>query len=147
LIQEEAVLAQNKTVPTGQSVEQFLNAIEDERKRKDSFALVALMQEVTGMEPRMWGSSIVGFGSHHYKYDSGREGDTILAGFSPRKAQLTIYNMGSLAARDDLLKQLGKHTISGSCLHIKRLADVDLPTLKILVEESIKNLKHKTAGE
>jgi len=134
-------LAQNKTVPTDQNVEQFINAIEDERKRNDSFALVELMQEVTGMEPRMWGSSIVGFGSYHYKYDSGREGDSPLAAFSPRKANLTIYNMGSLAERDDLLKQLGKHAISGSCLHIKRLDDVDLPTLKTLVEESINHIK------
>lgn len=134
-------MAQNKTVPTDQNVEQFINAIEDERKRNDSFALVELMQEVTGMEPQMWGSSIVGFGSYHYKYDSGREGDSPLAAFSPRKANLTIYNMGSLAERDDLLKQLGKHTISGSCLHVKRLADVDLPTLKTLVEESIKYIR------
>jgi len=134
-------LAQNKTVPTDQNVEQFINAIEDERKRNDSFALVELMQEVTGMEPQMWGSSIVGFGSYHYKYDSGREGDSPLAAFSPRKANLTIYNMGSLAERDDLLKQLGKHAISGSCLHIKRLDDVDLPTLKTLVEESINHIK------
>lgn len=135
------MLAQNKTVPTDQNVEQFINAIEDERKRNDSFALVELMQEVTGMEPQMWGSSIVGFGSYHYKYDSGREGDSPLAAFSPRKANLTIYNMGSLAERDDLLKQLGKHAISGSCLHIKRLDDVDLPTLKTLVEESINHIK------
>lgn len=134
-------MAQNKTVPTDQNVEQFINAIEDERKRNDSFALVELMQEVTGMEPQMWGSSIVGFGSYHYKYDSGREGDSPLAAFSPRKANLTIYNMGSLAERDDLLKQLGKHAISGSCLHIKRLDDVDLPTLKTLVEESINHIK------
>ncbi|MCC7452039.1 MAG: DUF1801 domain-containing protein [Anaerolineae bacterium] len=134
-------MAQNKTIPIDQSVEQFLNAIEDDRKREDSFALVELMKQVTGMEARMWGSSIVGFGSYHYKYDSGREGDSMLAGFSPRKANLTIYNMGGLAERDDLLKQLGKHTMSGSCLHIKRLDDVDLPTLKTLVEESIKHIK------
>src|SRR5690349_7766765 len=96
------MMAQNKTVPNAQSVEQFLNAVADERKRKDSFTLLELIQQVTGMEPRMWGSSIVGFGSYHYKYDSGREGDMIIAGFSPRKQNLTIYNMGGLDHNDDL---------------------------------------------
>ncbi len=87
-------MAQNKTIPTEQNVEQFLNAIQDERKRKDCFILLALMKQVTGLEPKMWGSSIVGFGSYHYRYESGREGDMIMAGFSPRKDNLTIYNMG-----------------------------------------------------
>ncbi len=132
-------MAQNKTTPNDQNIEQFLNAVEDEQKRKDSFALLELMKEVTGIEPRMWGSSIIGFGSYHYKYESGREGDTILAGFSPRKQNLTIYNMGSIQPDDELLKKLGKYSRGGGCLYIKRLADVDLPTLKRLIEQSVKH--------
>jgi hypothetical protein len=136
-------MAENKTTPTDQNVEQFLNTIEDERKRKDSFALLELMKQVTGMEPKMWGSSIVGFGSYHYKYESGREGDMILAGFSPRKQNLTIYNMGGFEQYDDLLKKLGKYTLGKGCLYIKRLDDIDLPTLKSLIEASFKR-KTKT---
>ncbi len=143
LASQEVVMAKNKTTPTDQSVEQFLNAIAEERKRKDSFTILELMRQVTGMEPRMWGSSIVGFGSYHYKYESGREGDAILAGFSPRKQNLTLYNMGGLEQYDDLLKKLGKHTTGGGCLYIKRLDDVDLPTLKRLIEESVKHVQQK----
>ena|SRR5687768_11481284 len=136
-------MAENKTTPNDQSVEQFLNAIEDERKRKDSFTIVELMKQITGMEPTMWGSSIIGFGSYHYKYESGREGDSVLAGFSPRKQNLTIYNMGGFEQSDDLLKKLGKHTTGKGCLYIKRLDDIDLPTLKRLIEESVKNVKQR----
>ena len=134
-------MAENKTTPNDQDVEQFLNSVEDERKRKDSFMILELMKQVTGIEPRMWGSSIVGFGSYHYKYESGREGDMILAGFSPRKQNLTLYNMGGFERYDDLLKKLGKHTTGKGCLYIKRLDDVDLPTLKSLIEESFKHVK------
>lgn len=136
-------MATNKTVPNDQSVEQFLNAVADERKRKDSFTILELMKQVTGLEPKMWGSSIVGFGSYHYKYESGREGDMIIAGFSPRKQNLTIYNMGGLEQYEDLLKKLGKHTVGGGCLYIKRLDDIDLPTLKSLIEVSVENVKQK----
>jgi hypothetical protein len=139
----ERAMAENKTVPNDQNVEQFLNTIEDERKRKDAFTIVKLMQQITGMEPKMWGSSIVGFGSYHYKYDSGREGDSALAGFSPRKQNLTIYNMGGFERYDGLLKKLGKHTTGKGCLYIKRLDDIDLPTLKRLIEESVKNVKQR----
>lgn len=129
-------MAENKTIPTDKNVEQFLNAIEDDQKRKDSLTILDLMKQVTGLEPKMWGSSIVGFGSHHYKYESGREGDMILAGFSPRKQNLTIYNMGCLLQETDLFKQLGKHTTGKGCLYIKRLDDVNVPTLKRLIEMS-----------
>jgi hypothetical protein len=105
---------------------------------------VDLMRQVTGMDPRMWGGSIVGFGSYHYTYDSGREGDTILAGFSPRKQNLTIYNMGGIDPDDDLLKKLGKYTAGKGCLYIKRLDDIDLPTLKRLIEASFTRVKQKT---
>ena len=137
-------MAENKTTPNDQDVEQFLNSVDDERKRKDSFTILELMKQVTGMEPRMWGSSIVGFGSYHYKYESGREGDMILAGFSPRKQNLTLYNMSGFERYDDLIKKLGKHTTGKGCLYIKRLDDVDLPTLKSLIEESFKHVKQKT---
>ncbi|HWZ20728.1 MAG TPA: DUF1801 domain-containing protein [Ktedonobacteraceae bacterium] len=134
-------MAENKTTPNDQDVEQFLNSVDDERKRKDSFTILELMKQVTGLEPRMWGSSIVGFGSYHYTYESGREGDMILAGFSPRKQNLTLYNMSGFERRDDLLQKLGKHTTGKGCLYIKRLDDVDLPTLKSLIEESFKHVK------
>ncbi len=136
-------MAENKTTPNDQDVEQFLNSVDDERKRKDSFTILELMKQVTGREPRMWGSSIVGFGSYHYTYESGREGDMPLAGFSPRKQNLTLYNMGGFERYDDLLKKLGKHTTGKGCLYIKRLDDVDLPTLKSLIEESVKHVKQK----
>ena len=137
-------MAENKTTPNDQDIEQFLNSVDDERKRKDSFTILELMKQVTGIEPRMWGSSIVGFGSYHYKYESGREGDMMLAGFSPRKQNLTLYNMSGFERCDDLLKKLGKHTTGKGCLYIKRLDDVDLPTLKSLIEESFKHVKQKT---
>jgi hypothetical protein len=139
------MMAENKTVPTDQSVEQFLNTIEGEQMRRDSFTLLGLMREVTAMEPRMWGSSIVGFGSYHYKYESGREGDTMLVGFSPRKQNLTIYNMGGIDPDDDRFKQLGKHTTGKGCLYIKHLDDVDLPTLKSLVAASFIRTKEHAA--
>ena len=136
-------MAENKTTPNDQDVEQFLNSVDDERKRKDSFTILELIKQVTGLEPRMWGSSIVGFGSYHYKYESGREGDMILSGFSPRKQNLTLYNMGGFERFDDLLKKLGKHATGKGCLYIKRLDDVDLPALKSLIEESVKHVKQK----
>jgi len=137
------MMAENKTTPNNQDVEQFLNRVDDERKRKDSFTILELMKQVTGREPGMWGSSIVGFGSYHYTYESGREGDMPLAGFSPRKQNLTLYIMGGFERYDDLLKKLGKHTTGKGCLYIKRLDDVDLPTLKSLIEESVKHVKQK----
>jgi len=135
---------ENKTVASEQSVEQFLNGLEDEQQRKDSFAMLELMKQVTGFEPKMWGSAIVGFGSHHYVYESGREGDTIVAGFSPRKANLTIYNMGILEPNEDLRKKLGKHTMGKGCLYIKRLEDVDVPVLKNVLELSFKHIQEKS---
>jgi hypothetical protein len=136
-------MAENKTVPTDQDVEQFLNSVEDERKRQDSFTILELMKQITGEEPKMWGSSMVGFGSYHYKYDSGREGDMMLTGFSPRKQNLTLYLMGGFEQHEELLKKLGKHTLGKGCLYIKRLSDVDMPTLKTLIEESFNDFKDR----
>ena len=134
-------MAELKTKPTAQSVERFLKGISDAGRREDCFTVAKIMQEITGCEPKMWGPSIVGFGSRHYKYDSGREGDWMLTGFSPRKQNLTLYITGGVEKYDDLIQKLGKHTGGGSCLYIKRLADVDLPTLKKLIRSSVKDLK------
>ncbi len=128
-----------KTKPTTKSVSQFLNGIDDEQKRKDCLALSKLMTSITKQEPKMWGESIVGFGTYHYKYGSGREGDSALTGFSPRKQNLTIYFTCSLEQNEDLMKKLGKYKISeaGSCLYIKKLSDIDQTVLKTLIEKSI----------
>jgi hypothetical protein len=126
-------MTENKTQQTNDSVEAFLNTIPDETKRRDSFKLTELMREVTHEEPKMWGSSIVGFGRRHYHYESGREGDTVVVGFSPRKAALTLYLTGGLEQRSDQLARLGKHTTGKGCLYIKKLEDVDLDVLKELI--------------
>jgi len=126
-------MAENKTKATEASVESFIESL-PEARRQDAAALVKLMQSVSRQKPKMWGASIIGFGSHHYRYDSGREGDMPLICFSPRKSGNVVYNMGS--AEKTLLEKLGKHKLSGSCLHISRLSDVDAKVLKTLVEKS-----------
>ena len=131
-----------KTKVNAASVEGFLNSVADEQKREDCFEILRLMKEVTKEDPKMWGSSIVGFGSYHYKGASGREGDWMLTGFSPRKDNLTLYIMGGFDVHQDLLKKLGKHKTShGGCLYIKKLDDVDKDVLKELVAESVKITK------
>jgi uncharacterized protein DUF1801 len=130
-----------KTQRTRASVKAFLDAIPDEQKRKDAHAVSALMQEVTGEKPALWGKSIVGFGSYHYKYASGQEGDWPIVGFSSRKDALTLYLMPGFSAHAELLDKLGKHKKAVSCLYIKSLADIHMPTLKILVRQSVKQMK------
>ncbi len=130
-----------KTKLNDASVEAFLNTIEDEQKRKDSFAVLEMMKEVTGAEPKMWGSSIIGFGSYRYKYASGQEGDWMETGFSPRKQNLTVYIMGGFEAHAPIMEKLGKHACGKGCLYIKKLKDVDQVALRQLIEASIKNLK------
>lgn len=130
-------MAELKTKPTSASVTDFLNTIADEQKRQDAFAVMALMSEVTGSEGKMWGSAIVGFGDTHYKYASGRENDWFLTGFSPRKQNLTLYISGGFEAHGDLLAKLGKHKIGGGCLYINKLKDVDLATLRTLIQRSV----------
>jgi hypothetical protein len=134
-------MAELKTKLNDASVEDFLNSIEDEQKRDDCFAVLKLMKQVTKAEPKMWGSSIVGFGSYHYKYASGREADWMLAGFSPRKQNLTLYIMAGFDNYDALLARLGQHSTGKSCLYIKRLADVDTGVLKELVTQSVAHMK------
>lgn len=130
-----------KTQKNDASVEDFLNNVSDAKKREDSFAVLELMREVTGEEPAMWGTNIVGFGSYHYKYASGREGDWPLAGFAPRKRELTLYIMAGFEAYEELLAKLGKHKTGVSCLYIKRLADVDPTVLKELVSASVRHMR------
>ena len=140
-------MAETKTKPTTESVKDFLNKISDEERRADCFQVAKIMEEVTGEKPKMWGPSIVGFGSYHYKYDSGREGDWLMTGFSPRKKDLTLYLMMGLAQHHDLLEKLGKHSHAKSCLYIKRLSDVHIPTLKKLIKISLKDLKAYTKSQ
>ena len=132
--------AENKTKKTEASVEEFLNAVEHEGKRKDSFTILEMMKDITGEEPKMWGSSIVGFGSYHYKYASRREGDMPITGFSPRKQSLTLYIMPGFDAYESLLGKLGKHKLGKSCLYINKLADVDLKVLRELVMQSVETM-------
>ena len=134
-------MAELKTKKNQASVASFLDRIQDPVQREESRVLVRLMKEVTRLQPRMWGTSIVGFGDHHYKYASGREGDTFLAGFSPRKGTLTLYIGQGFEARGPLLKKLGKHKTGVGCLYIKRLEDVDLAVLRQLVKASVARVK------
>lgn len=134
-------MAALKTKPTVASVDGFLKGVVDEARREDCLTLMRIMRQATGAEPMMWGSSIVGFGSYHYKYASGREGDWFLTGFAPRKRDLTIYIMSGFENYEVLLDKLGKHKRAKSCLYIKHLADLDLRVLRKLVSESVKQVK------
>ncbi|MBC7878280.1 MAG: DUF1801 domain-containing protein [Anaerolineales bacterium] len=137
-------MAEVKTTKNDAGVEDFLNKIDDETKRKDCFEIVKIMKQATKEEPKMWGASIVGFGSYHYKYESGREGDSMIIGFSPRKQNITLYISGDgFEQYDGLMKKLGKHSIGKGCLYIKKLEDVDTAVLKELVNESAQAAKAK----
>jgi hypothetical protein len=138
-------VAELKTQKTDASVEHFLNGVAHERRRKDSFAVLELMRQVTGEEPAMWGPSIVGFGSYRYRYKSGREGEWMLVGFSPRKQSLTLYIMSGFEGYEALLDRLGKHKTGKSCLYINKLDDVDLETLRELVRQSVKHVAETNA--
>ena len=130
-------MAELKTKRTDRSVEEFLNTVVDEQRRQDCRVVLQIMKQVTKAEPKMWGTSIVGFGGYHYKYASGREGDWFLAGFSPRKQNLTLYITAGFERYDALLSKLGKHKTGKSCLYIKKLDDVDVETLKELIQQSV----------
>ncbi len=131
----------NKTTTTSASVERFLDAIEDETKKQDSYFLLEEMKSISGEEPVMWGASLIGFGKYHYKYESGREGDFFRIGFSPRKQYLSVYIMTGLKKHQKLLDQLGKFKHGKSCLNIKRLSDIDTQVLKKLMALSIEQMK------
>ncbi|WP_340199055.1 DUF1801 domain-containing protein [Ascidiimonas sp. W6] len=130
-------MAENKTKPTQVSVVDFLNKIEDSQKRKDSFELLEIMKKLTGEEAVLWGPSLIGFGTYHYKYESGREGDFFLTGFSPRKQNLTIYIMSGFSKYEVLMNKLGKHKTGKSCLYIKKLTDIDISVLEELIILSV----------
>jgi hypothetical protein len=134
-----------KTVENDASVTDFINAVPDEVKKKDAFVLLELYSRLTGEQPKMWGPSIIGFGKYHYKSERSRqEGDWMLTGFSPRKTSLTLYCMDGTQHHEKLLKNLGKHKVSGgSCLYINKLADVDMAVVEQLVKQSFENAKQK----
>ncbi len=134
---------QNQTVETNASVEDFLNTIPDPAKRADSFRIVELLKKLTGFKAKMWGPAIIGFGSYHYTYASGREGDAPLAGFSPRKDSITIYVESEFEGKEVMLSKLGKHTSSKVCIYIKKLDDIDQLVLKKMVLASMKHTQIK----
>ena len=136
-------MAEVKTKETTESVSAFLKNIADEDRRSDCFAVVDIMRAATREEPKMWGTSIVGFGRYHYKSEGGREGDWMITGFSPRKAALTLYLMGGLDKFPDLMKNLGKYKTGKGCLYLKKLSDVDVKVLRRLVAASVKLMTSK----
>lgn len=139
----EQKMAQNKTVPTDASVADFLATVEPESRRSDSLEVLDMMSEATGLEPRMWGSAIIGYGRYRYRYDSGREGEMCLVGFSPRKSALTVYVMPGFEPYSDELAKLGKHKHSKSCLYLANLDKIDRDVLSGIVKDSVERMKAK----
>jgi Domain of unknown function (DU1801) len=137
-------VADNKTKPSRASVSKFLAGIDDPVKRKDAQALCKMMEAVTGEKPVLWGDAILGFGTYHYKYASGREGDAPVAGFSPRKQNLTVYLLYGFDEQTELMSKLGKHSTSKSCLYIKRLEDVDQKVLQKVITASVKQVRRQS---
>ena len=136
-------MAELKTKVTRASVDKFLEGIKDEKKRQDCYQILKLMKRATKAEPKMWGTSIIGFGDHHYVYESGRQGDWFIAGFSPRVQNLTLYMLGGFESEP--LKRLGKYKMGKGCLYINKLEDVDLKVLDELITKSVKRSKAKVA--
>ena len=134
-------MAENKTQPTKASVTEFINAIDDKDKRADARKVAAMMRKATGKRAKMWGPSMVGYGSYHYRYASGREGDFMITGFSPRKQALTLYIMPGYGKFDALMKDLGKFKTGKACLYIKRLSDVDEDVLQNLISKSVEYMR------
>jgi hypothetical protein len=139
-------MAHNKTKPTTQKVSDFINTIEDKVKRADCRELMKLMSGITGKRAKMWGSSIVGYGKYHYKYESGREGDFFLTGFSPRRQALSIYIISGFSIHPELMEKLGKYKTGKSCLYVKKLDDLDRAMLAQLIEESVVYMREKYPG-
>ena len=130
-------MSENKTQKNDADVVAFLNTIENEQRRKDSFFLLDLMTEITGEKSKMWGDTIIGFGQYHYVYASGREGDWMKVGFSPRKQALTVYLYNGFEEKQDLLARLGKHKTGKACLYIKKMEDIDLDVLRELIHQTL----------
>ena len=139
-------MAEPKTKPTRASVKKFIDGIENDTRRRDARAVLALMKDVTGETPRMWGDRIVGFGEYRYRYGSGREGQWFLTGFSPTKTGVTLYIMGGFAGMEGHLEKLGKHRTGKGCLYLKRLEQVDPAVLRRIVKESVAQLRRTAAG-
>lgn len=135
-------MAKNKTAETQSSVVDFINAVDSEAKRNDAFELIKIMKSITGFEPKMWGPSIIGFGTYHYKYATGHEGDAPLAAFSPRKAATTVYFYLPEEKREELFLNLGKYKVSKACIYIKKLADIDIEILKKIISLSIEEVQN-----
>ncbi|HCW07842.1 MAG TPA: DUF1801 domain-containing protein [Cytophagales bacterium] len=133
-------MAENKTKKTESSVESFIDSLSDEQQRDDSSVLVKIMRTISKREPKMWGTTMIGFGDYHYKYESGREGDIFQIGFSPRKSSLVLYSL-NLENQESSLKKLGKFKTGKGCLYIKKLEDIDLTILKSMIEKSFKEKK------
>ncbi|MDN5284007.1 MAG: hypothetical protein JWR38_281 [Mucilaginibacter sp.] len=140
-------MAKNKTTETTGSVTEFLNSITDDAKRTDSFRLVQIMEEQTGYPAKMWGASIVGFGSYHYKYASGHEGDAPLAGFSPRKNEFSLYLYQEFTEKEKLLQVFGKHKAGKGCIYIKKLLDINEDVLRKLITSSVKYMQAKHSSQ
>jgi hypothetical protein len=134
-------MAAQKTIPTSADVEQYLSSIADEKQRRDCFTLLELMRQVTGEQPRLWVGNIVGFGQYHYKYTSGHEGDAALVGFAPRKSNFSLYVLSGFEGQEQLLEKLGKHKAGKGCLYINRLDDIDLPTLRQIVQGTVSQMR------
>lgn len=132
-------MATAKNKPIGEEITGFLDTIEDAQKRQDCATLIKMMQKITNEPPKLWSSSMIGFGARHYKYASGHEGDTFIVGFSPRKQNLVLYGLAGLTEQLGLVEKLGKHTAGKGCLYIKKLDDVHLPTLQKLIQHAIKH--------
>jgi hypothetical protein len=141
VINKEKFMTELKTKMSKKNVLDFINSVSDEKKRRDSLALVDMMKKITKDEPKMWGGSIIGFGSCHLKYESGRELDWFLTGFSPRKQNFSVYIMGSLDKYGELLKKLGKHKTAKSCLYFKSLDDIEIKVLNELLVKSVKDME------
>lgn len=140
-------MATQKTLPTQEDVTEFINRFADtEQKRADSFELIKIMEQVSGFKPTLWGASIIGFGTYHYQYASGHEGDAPLLGFSPRKSAISLYVFTGLDAHQHLLKDLGKYKMGKACIYIKKLSDIDINVLKNVAKHTISFL-HKTYGK
>ena len=136
-------MAKNKTTETKKSVTDFINSVKDETRKKDSFQLVEIMKKKSGFDAKMWGPSIIGFGSYHYKYESGREGDMPLIGFSPRSTAIVLYFCGNLEKREDQLRRLGKHTSGKGCVYVKKLQDINIDVLKEMIDDTMNYVKTK----
>lgn len=139
-------MAKNKTEETEQSVADFIGQLADETKKQDSLLICDLMKEATGHEAKMWGSSIIGFGSMHYKYDSGHEGDAPLIGFSPRKSAFSLYLASNFDGKEELLKNFGKYKLGKACIYVNKLKDIHVDVLKQLIVSSLKNTKLSNHG-